>query len=293
MKQLVVNADDFGMSEWINEGILESHLRGIVTSTTLLANGDAFEAAVAIAKTTPKLGVGVHLSLTQGRPVSDPYRIPSLTNRDGNLFRGPGGLLRSAMAGKLRRDEIEREFDAQIEKVRAAGISISHLDSHKHVHMLPGIFPIVVRLAQSKGIASLRVASERNGRIFSVWRRNIRASAKIAKQFVRSRGLATVSRNSAMLARLARLHFPSHFYGVTQTGFLGSRELSELLLKIPEGTSELMCHPGRFDSDADPSLTRLRESRQRELEALTSPETRELVERLGINLISYRELGPA
>jgi predicted glycoside hydrolase/deacetylase ChbG (UPF0249 family) len=236
MKLLIVNADDFGMSECINEGILESHLRGIVTSTTLLANGDAFERAVAIGKATPELGVGVHLNLTQGRPVSDPARVASLTNRNGNFFRGPAALLRSALAGKLRREDVKREFEAQIEKVRAAGISITHLDSHKHVHMLPGIFPIVVQLAQSRGITCLRVANERKGKIFSVWRRNIRATATIAKQFVRSRGLATVSRNSARLARQARLRFPSHFYGVTQTGFLDTRDLSAMLQYVPEGT---------------------------------------------------------
>jgi predicted glycoside hydrolase/deacetylase ChbG (UPF0249 family) len=291
MKQLVVNADDFGMSESINLGILDSHLRGIVTSATILANGAAFEGAVEIAKATPQLGVGVHLNLTQGFPVSDSSKISSLTNREGELFRTPGGLLRSVMTGKLRSADVEHEFAAQIEKVRAAGIAITHLDGHKHIHMLPKIFPIVVDLAKRNRIPCVRLASERGGSFMSVGGKGIRAKVSIAKQYARSRGLTMIARNSAGLARRAGLRFPSHFHGISQTGFLDGKLLSALLHNMPDGTNELMCHPGRLDPALDKKLTRLRESRQRELEALTSVEITNLVARLGIKLISFRELG--
>src|SRR5574337_787269 len=127
MKQLVVNADDFGLTEGINRGILEAHRRGILTSTTLLANGAALESAVALAIESPQLGVGIHLNLTQGRPVSDPYRVPSLVDEGGCFFGGPASLARRILLGKVRPAEVEREFAAQIEKVRGAGLEMTHL----------------------------------------------------------------------------------------------------------------------------------------------------------------------
>ena len=288
MKRLVVNADDFGMAGSINEGILEAHRRGIVTSTTLLANGSAFEAAVAMARSAPKLGVGVHLNLTQGAPVADPAQVSSLLNGHGEFARPPAALLRGVVSGSVRLNEVERELSAQIDKVRAAGIAITHLDGHKHVHMLPRVFPAVLRLAEQYGIPGVRRASERPGGMWRLLGR--KKSVGVVKQSVKSRALELMTRNSRSLLRQAGLHFPMHFYGITQTGFLDQRELAELLRRIPEGTSELMCHPGCADRDMDPKLTRLRAERQCELDALTRPETLELVSRLGIELIDYRGL---
>lgn len=293
MKQLVVNADDFGMADSINGGILEAHRRGVVTSATLLANGAAFERAVAMTKTTPRLGVGVHLNLTQGRPISDPTSVGSLVNEKGEFFCQPPALLRGVISGRLRLAEVEREFSAQIEKVRATGIAITHLDGHKHVHMLPGIFPIVVRLAKSYGIAGVRWATERPPSLWALLRRNGHATATIVKQHVQSRTLALISMGARARLRQAGLRFPMHFYGITQTGFLDHEELGALLRNLPEGTSELMCHPGYADPAMDAEPTRLRAERQRELEALTRPETLQLVARLGIYLIDYRGMSLA
>ncbi len=288
MKRLVVNADDLGMAGSINEGILEAHRRGIVTSTTLLASGAAFEAAVAMARSAPKLGVGVHLNLTQGAPVADPAQVSSLLDGRGEFARPPAALLRGLLTGGVRLDEVERELSAQIEKVRAAGIAITHLDGHKHVHMLPRVFPVVLRLAKRYGIRAVRRARERQGGMWRLLGR--KKSVGIVKQSVKSRALNLMTRNSRALLRQAGLHFPMHFFGITQTGFLDPPELAALLRRIPEGTSELMCHPGCAGRDMDPKLTRLRAERQRELEALTRPEILELVSRLGIELIDYRGL---
>ena len=288
MKRLVVNADDLGMADSINEGIFEAHLRGIVTSATLLANGAAFEAAVAMAKSAPKLGVGVHLNLTQGSPVADPAQVSSLLDRNGEFARAPAALLRSLVSGRVRLDAVERELSAQIEKVRDAGVAITHLDGHKHVHMLPRVFPVVLRLAKRYGIRGVRWASEGAGGMWRLLGR--RKSAGVVKQSVKSRALNLLTRDSRSLLRQAGLHFPMRFYGITQTGFLDQRELAALLRRIPEGTSELMCHPGCADGAMDPKLTRLRAERHRELDALTRPETLELVSRLGIVLIDYRGL---
>ena len=122
MIQLVVNADDFGLTQSVNAGIVEAHGHGILTSTTLLANGAAFDGAVEAARNARGLGVGVHLNLTEGRPVSNPRDVPSLVNAGGELYGGPGGVMRRLLVGQMRLEEVEREFAAQIEKVRRAGI---------------------------------------------------------------------------------------------------------------------------------------------------------------------------
>ncbi|HXN23241.1 MAG TPA: ChbG/HpnK family deacetylase [Candidatus Dormibacteraeota bacterium] len=291
MKQLVVNADDFGMSGGINTGILEAHRRGIVTSTTLLANGAAFDHAVTLAKSAPALGIGVHLNLTQGRPLSDPATIHSIVNKRGEFYSHPALLRRNAL-GRLRPADVHREFAAQIEKVRAAGIDITHFDGHKHVHMLPGLLEIVVALAKCSGVAGVRWASERPPKLWTLLRENGRSAAAIIGQFVRSRGLHLIAKASSAQLREAGVCFPAHFYGITQTGFLNHKQLSAILQMLRPGTSELMCHPGYVD-DMAPELTRLRAERQLEVDVLTRPDTWQLVAQLGIHLINYRGLSPS
>lgn len=292
MKRLVVNADDFGMAEGINRGIAEAHQHGILTSATLVANGEAFDSAVAQACGHPRLGVGVHLNLTQGKPVCAPPQVPSLIDQQGRFFRGPLALLRSILLGTARLSEIERELAAQIEKVRNAGIDITHLDAHKHVHMLPGIFPSVVRLAKQHGIRGVRCALERPTGLWGVLRRKRSAAPAILRQYARSRALGLLARASGKQLREAGLVSPRYFYGIMQTGFLDEAELDAILRSVREGTSELMCHPGYADHALRPEITRLVAQRERELKALTRPETRKLLAELGIQLINYREASP-
>jgi hopanoid biosynthesis associated protein HpnK len=293
MKQLVVNGDDFGLTESINQGILEAHQRGILTSTTLLANGMAFDSAVALALDAPRLGVGVHLNLTEGRPVSDASAVSSLVNDGGHFFGGPAGLARRILSGKLRLDQVEREWRAQIEKVQAAGIAVTHLDGHKHVHMLPAVFPIAVRLARHCGIPGVRSAVERPTSLGGLLRRHGSASTTIVKQYLEARALALAAMNSRERLQRAGLACPKYFYGITQTGFLDGAELDAILRNLPEGTSELMCHPGYVDGALKETRTRLLAQRERELEALTRPEALSLVAALGIELIDYRGLAGA
>ena len=156
MKQLIVNADDFGLTNQVNRGILEAHRHGIVTSATLMANGEAFESAVEIARHAPDLGVGIHLNLTQGIPVSPAHTIRTLVDKRGRLYLSPGRLWRGVVTRQVSLDDIHTELRAQIAKVRRAGISPTHLDGHKHVHVLPGISKVVIRLAGDFGIRSVR-----------------------------------------------------------------------------------------------------------------------------------------
>ena len=292
MKRLVVNADDFGLTQSTNQGILEAHRRGIVTSATLLATGAAFDSAVALALRSPKLGVGVHLNLTSGRPLCELSSISSLVNADDHFFGGPVELAQRILIGKVRLAEVERELAAQIEKVRGAGIAVTHLDGHKHVHMLPGVFPIVVRLARQHGIPGVRVAIERPVRLGPMLRRKASAARRIVTQYLRGRSLALLAMDCREQLRRAGIACPMYFYGIMQTGFLDGTELEAILWNLPEGTSELMCHPGYADSALRETGTRLVAQRERELEALTRPETWKLVGVLGIQLINYAELMP-
>ena len=290
MKRLIVNADDFGMTEGVNRAILEAHLRGIVTSTSLLANGAAFASAVEIARSTPALGVGVHLNLTEGRPSSDAARIPSLVTPEGSFFPGAGRLASRVLSGRAALPEIETEFRAQIEKVRAAGIEPTHLDGHQHVHMWPSVFALTARLTQDYGIRGIRCSRERRAPVQGLLRRKGPGRGKILRQFGVGAALGLLALGARASLRRAGVAAPDYFYGLSSTGFLDAAALEAILRDLPEGASELMCHPGYADAELKAAPTRLQAQREVELEALTSPGIRNLARELGIELITYREL---
>ena len=287
MKRLVVNADDFGLTENTNQGIGEAHRRGILTSASLLANGVAFDSAVELARGSPELGVGVHLNLTHGRPVSGDSLVPSLVNLNGHFSGSPAKLARRILARRVSLAEVELELAAQIERVQGSGIAATHLDGHKHIHMLPKVFPIVVRLAQQYRISGVRVAIERTVGLGRMLRSHAAAAGTILMQYVRGRALALLAPQCRERLRQAKLASPTYFFGITQTGFLDDEVLDTLLWNLPEGTSELMCHPGYADDALPQTGTRLVQQRERELRALTRPETRKLVAALGIQLVNY------
>ena len=289
MKQLIVNADDFGLTEAVSIGIMYAHNHGIVTSTTLMANGRAFDLAVLMARTAPRLGLGVHLNLTQGRPVSPAQRITSLVSSDGQFHWSPGRLLRALVMRQVNLDEIETELRAQITKVCRAGIRPTHLDGHKHVHLLPGVSQKVIRLAQEFSIPSVRCPKEIAPDLPALLRGRS-SRTKVFKQYLVARAVSTFARGFAEQLAQAGLLFPAHFCGLTQTGFLHLRGLLDILGRLPEGVSELMCHPGYLDDDLVASGTRLLAQREAEIRALTSPKVRRVVADCGIELIGYQHL---
>lgn len=291
MKKLIVNADDFGLTEGTNRAIVDGHLNGVITSATLMANGSAFDDAVARAKGLSEMGVGVHLNLTDGQPVSPRDAIPSLL--DGEGFGGsPVWLARGVFTGSVKAADIETELRSQIEKVAAAGIKITHLDCHKHVQMLPAIFRIVVRLAQHFNIRSLRCTVESAALILHGPLHRSVLRIGLLKQFISGRVLSFASRDQRRIIREAGLRCPDNFFGVTYTGFLDGLALESILRKLPQGTSELMCHPGYNDPALGHVRTRLRAQREEELRSLMAPEVKQLVAAEGIKLITYRDLSP-
>jgi chitin disaccharide deacetylase len=291
VKNLIVNADDLGWTEGVNRGIADAHRKGLVTSTSLLANGRAFASALEVARSNPELGVGVHLNLSDGPPSASGDQVRGLLNAEGQLENSPESLLLRIASRGLELGEIEREWDAQVSKIQSAGISPTHLDGHKHVQMLPGLFEIALRLAKKYGIRAIRVSHEASKLRTVLSTGGDQKTGVVLKQGVQARGLKLLARDAREMADHAGLVTTDYFCGIAQTGAL-TREGVELLLQnLPEGTTELMCHPGYADEDLRRTATRLQESRQTELEILTDARTRKIVAMQGIRLISYQFMG--
>jgi hopanoid biosynthesis associated protein HpnK len=273
--RLIVNADDFGLTEAINRGVVAAHRDGIVTAASLIACGPAFEQAVALAKQTPTLDVGVHLTLTQLAPVSAADAVPTLVDAHGRFAADSFELARRYVRGALALAEVRAELDAQINKVEAAGLAISHLDGHQHVHVLPGIAHVVADLAAAHGIRAARHPVEP---LRAYMLGNAR---RLAEQVM----LSTV----CAVSPLKRLKRADGFAGFHFGGRLTEKNLATVLRGLPpRGTIELMCHPGEAESDgphrdwgyAGPA----------EREALTSVRIKELLAERGTQLVSHRDL---
>src|SRR5882762_10306457 len=183
--------------------------------------------------------------------------------------------------------EVENEWDAQIQKVRDAGITPTHLDGHKHVHMLPGFFKIALRLAKRHGIGAIRVSLESSSLRMALASGAKRNAGVILKQGVQARGLKLLARDAREQAGRAGISTADYFCGIAQTGELTREGMEQFVKSLPDGTTELMCHPGYTDVALQKTQTRLQDSRQTELQILTDTGIRNLVASLGIRLIDY------
>jgi chitin disaccharide deacetylase len=290
VRNLIVNADDLGWTEGVNQGILEAHRHGLVTSASLIANGHSFDSALDIARDNPELGVGVHLNLSNGPPTANPDHVRGLLNHSSEFAFNPEALLLRIVTRQLKLDQVQREWDAQIQKVREAGIVPSHLDGHKHVHMLPGLFRIAVQLAKTHSIRAIRISHE-HAKLRSLLSGANQQNKAVAMQTLQARALQFLARDARATANRQGLATTDYFCGIAHTGVLTRQGVAALLKNLPNGTTEFMCHPGYADHDLRQSPTRLQQSRQTELGILTDPGLRKLVATSGIRLISYRFTG--
>ncbi len=289
MRRLIINADDLGLTRGVNRAIFEANSSGVVTSATVMANGAAFaNAADGVRSGNGKrLSVGCHLALVDGTPITPPERVSSLVSASFEFRRGIGELVLAAHRRKLDPAEIETEAIAQFKKVWAAGIQPSHFDSHKHSHLFPQILGPALRAARSCGITAVRNPFEPANRIpLAYLRRNL----ALLKRALQVQALRLMRSRWMRIVKDAGFRTPDGSFGVVTTGDLDATLLRALLENMPEGTWELVCHPGYNDADLDKVRTRLRASRVQELNLLTAPETMQLIDSLGIELISYHEL---
>jgi len=286
VRRLIVNADDFGLTEGVNRGIVEAHQRGMVTSTTLMANSGAFEHAVTLARSNPNLSVGCHLVLVDGSPILDAGQVSSLMDpaNPGEFRQGIGAFAWQALRKQLNPHEIEAEVTAQIRKLQNAGVKVTHIDTHKHTHMFPQVLRPILRAAQACGVRAIRNPFGRM--VFSfvaqrpaLWKRYSQVTLlnRWQKQF-----LAAVSA-AGMITTDGSL-------GVVATGSLDGQLLQFTLANLTDGTWEFVTHPGYNDAALAAISTRLRESRDVEREILCRPATRQRLQEIQVSLISYREL---
>jgi hopanoid biosynthesis associated protein HpnK len=287
MKQLILNADDFGMTRGVNEGIIRAHREGILTSTTLMANGPEFDDAVASAKLNPKLGVGCHLVLVGGPAVAPKEKISSLADENGNLPESLGLFVARLTAGLIRSKAIEREMRAQIEKIRAAGIEPTHLDSHKHTHAHPKVMESLARVGKALGITRVRKPMEN---LRDSWQSTRDANASHTWELIAAAAARTVTPWFQAIVRNYGLLAPNNFLGLAMTGSLGPAALRRMIDTLPDGSSEVMLHPGICDDDLAKSGSRLQMHRNREMSALLDPGVKSAVIERDIRLITYREL---
>lgn len=276
--RLIVNADDFGLSEKINEGIVKAHMEGIVTSTSIMANGAAFEHAVQLAGSTPTLDVGIHLTLTGEAPVLQRKDVSTLLDAGGHFYDHAISFTKRYFMRQISLDEIEMELDAQIRKVMDRNINVSHMDGHQHIHMLPGIRRIVGELADKYSIPAIRYPRE----AFSPYMlRETKAAGRLA-QLAGLDAFCALAKTSGTVA-------PDRFFGFFFGGNLTRKNLLRVFGIIPaSGTCELMCHPGMHDGHSQYSHWKY--SWQDELDALTDQEIKNYLKTAGISLISYKDL---
>ena len=262
--QLIVNADDFGLTKGINRSILSLHDAGVLTSATLMATGPALADAVEIARRTPCLGVGCHVVLTDGVPASDPAKIPSLIGPDGRSFR-PSLLsfVQALLRGQIRESDIEREAEAQIGRLQQAGIAVTHVDTHKHTHLFPQVGRPLLNVLERAGIPAIRnpFEPEFTQRLAHADFKR-RLQIRILNQFRPAFERHAPIRSGNIVTTQGTL-------GVSATGNLNQATLTEIMNTIPlEGSFELVCHPGYNDADLARVATRLRNHREIEMEAL-------------------------
>ena len=261
MRKLVVNADDFGFTRDVNQGILEGHRNGILTAATLMAPGAAFDDAVRVALENPSLDIGCHLVLV-GSP-GLPATIPQ--------------LVRAMALGQIR---VYEELAAQVRRIVDAGLKPTHLDTHKHTHLLPPVLDAVARISEEFAIPWVRRPFDfpMEARRPGIARRAVSGTVGL----VRGRFERTLTRHQCRST--------DHFAGFQITGNYDASELAALIRALPEGSTEFMCHPGRCTDELRSANTRLKESRERELRALSSPEVRMALKEARVELANYREL---
>jgi len=287
VRRLIVNADDFGFTSGVNRAIAKAHTDGVVTSSTLMANGRAFSEVPQIVKNLPALSVGCHVVLIDGEPVLPSEEIPSLTQA-GRFRDGLKGFAARALSGRLDAAQIAAEATAQIRKIQAAGLSVSHFDTHKHTHVFPPVLRPLLRAAADCGIRAVRNPF---GPRFPLRSTKLLSRPNLWTRYAEVRVLRTFAAKFRDGVQREGFVTPDGTLGIEVTGTLDETLFTAIARSIPEGTWEFVCHPGYNDSELQSAKTRLRESREIELGVLTLPAARAILEKQGVQLISYREFG--
>lgn len=282
MKQLIVNADDFGLHPLINAGIIKGHQEGFITSTSLMPSAPCWQEAVRLAKENPRLGIGVHLTLVGGVPsVLPKEQVSSLLDDDGLFLPDYVAFAKRYYGGAVKRSELEAELRAQLERALSCGVNITHIDSHQHTHVLPGINSLVLKLSNEYNIIRVRIPKE--GYLFTGG-----YQTGVGRLIGRS-GLSFCADMAALCADSLGLRHPQHFYGMLAGGHLNAQLIANILRQLPEGVSEIMTHPG-LDSAALGKAFSWQYHWREELDAYLDAGNKALLKELGIEPVSFAAL---
>ena len=277
MRTLVINADDLGFAPGVNRGIFEAHAAGTVSSASMIVTAPAFaEAAEQARRDAPQLGVGLHLNLVTGAPLAN---VPSLVDPATGQFHPLDALVRRGLAGQVDPAEVRLECEAQLAALVAAGITPTHLDSHRHVHAMPGILPAVAAVAHDATIPVVRRPLDRVSLLDPV------ASAKMLVVHAAWRTALT----GVAPAHRGLLGRAPHFRGIAMQGMPDIRDrLLATIDQLPIGSTEIMVHPG-YDDDVLAAQDTFRAERAVELKALCDSAVVARVRRGDVKLVSFRE----
>lgn len=279
MKRIIVNADDFGRHELINRAVERAFNSGCLKSATLMAGGIAFDDAVKLAKKIPNLGVGIHFTLANGNPILPPNEIPSLVTSEG-IFHGDYiKFLKRYLSGKISLSEVRSELAAQLEKILNTGLTLTHFDSHQHLHHIPGIIEIVLELAAAKNISAMRVA---NTKLFD-------GELDSLGKFIGRLGLSSLAKFAAHLAHKKNFATPEHFAGIVAGESVNENFMLKLIENLREGTTEIMLHPGT-DNKILQDFCQWEHDFEEELAAVTSPKVLNALAEKNISAINFTEL---
>jgi chitin disaccharide deacetylase len=290
MRRLIINADDFGLTPGVNSAVSECAEYGVLRSATIMANGPAFDDAVKTGKSLAKLGIGIHFVLTGLKPLSAPEKLPQLVGRNAVLPSSPWELLKIVLTRKWVREEIKRELFVQTEKVFDSGITPTHFDTHKHVHIIPAVLEVMVEIAKRFSIKWIRNPFDTPG----AWRFLFDVEGGRRGEFLKQYASALCSRSARPSFTLginrAGIRTPDFFHGVSTTGMMNESVVKRISGILKPGINELMTHPGRLDADLEQQKTRLLRSREVEKDLLLSETMKRLLEKNGIVLSHFGEV---
>jgi hopanoid biosynthesis associated protein HpnK len=282
MKKLIVNADDFGLHTLINQGIIKGFRDGFITSASLMPSAPAYAEAVELAQANPDFGVGIHLTLVGGvPPLLPPEQVPTLVDARGLFPDSYVEFAKRFYLGRVNDYELECELRAQIERALASGVRITHLDSHQHTHVLPFVNKLVLKLCNEYNIKRVRIPRE--DYFFSGG-----FHAGFGRRLGRC-GLSFCAEMAALAADSLRLAHPRHFFGMLAGGHLTPSLVGNILRSLPEGTSELMTHPGLDTATLARSFA-WGYTWETELSSYLAEENKELLRQLDIQLINFADL---
>lgn len=277
MKQLIITADDFGLTNGINEGIVKAYKEGVVTFLSFIPTGEAFEDALRLMRNLKLDSIGAHLSLTETSPLTEPGRIPGLVAKDNGFYKSHNEFFLKLFLGKIRQDEIYIELKRQLDTLEKTGLKITNLSSHEYIHIVPEILNIFVRLAKEYDIPSIRYPHK-----------DLPIRGFKPDRIYRSLVLSYFDKRMKPILDTASIIYPEHFLGFLDSGKIRESSLIDMVKSLSEGATEIICHPGFLGPEI---LDRYRWhlSCEEELYALTSPAVKKIIKDKGIKLINYKE----